>query len=275
MFADLELHDARARNLAMACALVPSVRSRHRRNERRPGSSSAHRADQGQVAGQVDDPHGRPRHVGDAAGIDGWTCPGRLRDRQGNSAAAAWASSTRPGSRRSNRLVRPEDDPGRRPRRRGRAGSASAPRPRRSPGLQHPNIVQVYEVGEHDGQPFFALEFCAGGSLRRASWRGTPLPPSEAAELVRDAGAGHAGRPRGEGHPPRPEAGQRPADGRTATPKVTDFGLAKKLDEQGQTQTGAVHGHASYMAAGAGRGQEGRRARRRTSTRWGRSCTSA
>jgi serine/threonine protein kinase len=39
--------------------------------------------------------------------------------------------------------------------------------------LQHPHIVQVFEVGEHQGQPYFSLEFCAGGSLSRsrfASW---------------------------------------------------------------------------------------------------------
>jgi serine/threonine-protein kinase len=49
--------------------------------------------------------------------------------------------------------------------------------------LQHPNIVQVYEVGEHDGLPFFALEFCAGGSLARRL-DGQPLPAAQAAELV-------------------------------------------------------------------------------------------
>ena len=40
--------------------------------------------------------------------------------------------------------------------------------------LQHPNIVAVYEVGEHDGLPFFSLEFCSGGSLDR-KLDGTPL----------------------------------------------------------------------------------------------------
>ena len=49
--------------------------------------------------------------------------------------------------------------------------------------LQHPNIVQVYEVGEHEGQPFFSLEFCGGGSLEK-KLDGTPLPPREAAALV-------------------------------------------------------------------------------------------
>src|SRR5262249_28093426 len=41
--------------------------------------------------------------------------------------------------------------------------------------LTHPNIVQVYEVGEHDRRPFFSLEFCPGGSLDR-KLKGTPLP---------------------------------------------------------------------------------------------------
>jgi serine/threonine protein kinase len=49
--------------------------------------------------------------------------------------------------------------------------------------LYHPNIVQIHEVGEHDGLPFFSLEFCLGGSLER-KLAATPLPSGEAATLV-------------------------------------------------------------------------------------------
>src|SRR5262245_29017192 len=48
--------------------------------------------------------------------------------------------------------------------------------------LQHPNIVQIFEVGEHNGLPFFSLEFCPGGSLEK-KLAGTPLPPAEAARF--------------------------------------------------------------------------------------------
>ncbi len=49
--------------------------------------------------------------------------------------------------------------------------------------LQHPNIVQVYEIGEHDGRPFFALEYVADGSLDKKA-AGTPQPAPEAAQHV-------------------------------------------------------------------------------------------
>src|SRR5258707_5026322 len=49
--------------------------------------------------------------------------------------------------------------------------------------LQHPHIVQGFEIGEHDGKAFLALEVCAGGSLRDAL-DGTPLPPGPPAPVV-------------------------------------------------------------------------------------------
>jgi hypothetical protein len=129
--------------------------------------------------------------------------------------------------------------------------------------LQHPNIVQVYEVGEHEGKPFFSLEFCPGGSLDR-KLNGTPIEPCEAAKLVRTLAeamqAAHEAsiihrdlKPAnvllssvGQAASLSTAAGQ--AGSLSYGPKITDFGLAKKLDQVGQTQTGSIMGTPSYMA---------------------------
>ncbi len=112
--------------------------------------------------------------------------------------------------------------------------------------LQHPNIVQIYEVGEHEGKPFFSLEYCPGGSLDR-KLTGNPLPPNEAAMLVETvARAMHAAHAAHVVH-----RDLKPANVLLTAenaPKITDFGLAKKLDEEGATSTGAVMGTPSYMA---------------------------
>jgi hypothetical protein len=112
--------------------------------------------------------------------------------------------------------------------------------------LQHPNIVQIHEVGEHAGLPYFALEFCAGGSLEK-KLAGTPLPPREAAALVETlARAVHAAHQKGILH--RDLSPGNVLLTEEGTPKISDFGLAKKLGEAGQTASGAVLGTPSYMA---------------------------
>ena len=135
--------------------------------------------------------------------------------------------------------------------------------------LQHPNIVQIHEIGEHDGIPFFSLEYCAGGSLAKLL-AGTPFPPREVAHLVETLARAmdHAHQHQiihrdlkpanvllavdqhlsAVGRDPEhsPSAERRPLT--AFTPKITDFGLAKKLDDAGQTASGAVMGTPSYMA---------------------------
>jgi serine/threonine protein kinase len=129
--------------------------------------------------------------------------------------------------------------------------------------LQHPNIVQIYEVGEEDGWPFFSLEYVEGGSLEQ-HLRGTPLLPADAARLVETlADAVEAAHRKGIIHRDlkpanallafrrEPPASASAGGSRLneATPKVSDFGLAKRLDQgTGQTASGAIVGTPSYMA---------------------------
>jgi tRNA A-37 threonylcarbamoyl transferase component Bud32/sugar lactone lactonase YvrE len=119
--------------------------------------------------------------------------------------------------------------------------------------LRHPNIVQVYEVGEHEGRPYFSLEFCGGGSLD-TKLNGTPLPPREAASLVETlARAMQAAHEQNVIHRDLKPANVLLAE--DGTPKITDFGLAKKVGEGGQAATGAVMGTPSYMAPEQARGR--------------------
>jgi serine/threonine-protein kinase len=122
--------------------------------------------------------------------------------------------------------------------------------------LHHPNIVQIYEVGEEQGRPFFSLEFVDGTGLDRKAG-GTPMVPHEAAALVlKLAEAMEYAHKSGIIHRDlKPANVLLAADG---TPKIGDFGLAKKLDEDaGQTRTGTVLGTPSYMAPEQAEGRLG------------------
>ncbi len=142
--------------------------------------------------------------------------------------------------------------------------------------VQHPGVVQVFEVGEHDGKPFLAMEYCEGGGLDRYL-SGTPLPPKEAAALVeRLAEAVQAAHDQhilhrdlkpanvliaGSKQPssesstaPGGDSGSQRTPVSTLAPKVSDFGLAKRLDAVGPTQSNAVMGTPPYMAPEQARG---------------------
>ena len=143
--------------------------------------------------------------------------------------------------------------------------------------LQHPNIVQIYDVGEAAGRPYFVLEFVAGGSLAQ-HLQGTPQPVRPAAQLVetlaravhaahangvihRDLkpanilleGSGVRGQSAGGTSSPTPDPS--PLTASFLTPKITDFGVAKCAggdgeapDLRGPTVTGELLGTPNYMA---------------------------
>jgi serine/threonine-protein kinase len=113
--------------------------------------------------------------------------------------------------------------------------------------LQHPNIVQVFEVGQRHGQAFLALEYCDGGTLAERIAQSRP-PVREVAELVRTlAAAMHAAHRVGIVHRDLKPANILFTD--DGVPKIADFGLAKLLEEETcHTRTGAILGTPSYIA---------------------------
>ena len=133
--------------------------------------------------------------------------------------------------------------------------------------LVHPHIVQIFEIGEADNQPFLAMEYVEGGSL--AAWlNGKPQPARAAAALVATlAEAVHYAHQRGIIHrdlkpanillapksllhgPEPQELGSSSFDLGLFDPKITDFSLAKLVvGGASQTASGAILGTPAYMA---------------------------
>ena len=120
--------------------------------------------------------------------------------------------------------------------------------------LRHPNIVQIYDFGEAEGCPFVTLEMLEGGTLANRL-EGTTQPARAAAELMATfARAMHAAHQAGIVH-----RDLKPANilfDKDGTPKIVDFGLAKRLEvDEGDTRTGQIMGTPSYMAPEQAQGE--------------------
>jgi eukaryotic-like serine/threonine-protein kinase len=113
--------------------------------------------------------------------------------------------------------------------------------------LRHPNIVQIYAIGDWDGRPYVELEYVEGGSLA-SRLDGKPWPPRSAARLLECLARAAAEAHRlGIVH-----RDLKPANiliTEEGEPKISDFGLAKTLEEDsGLTRTESILGSPCYMA---------------------------
>jgi serine/threonine protein kinase len=122
--------------------------------------------------------------------------------------------------------------------------------------LDHPGIVPIFEVGEHEGHHFFSMGLVEGDSLA-ARIAKSPLPPKEASELVRKiAEAVQYAHDQGVVH-----RDLKPANillDKDGQPRVTDFGLAKRVKgDSDLTATGQILGTPSYMPPEQAAGRTG------------------
>jgi predicted Ser/Thr protein kinase len=112
--------------------------------------------------------------------------------------------------------------------------------------LDHPGVVPIYEVGEFEGRHYFSMGYVEGQSLAAKVAQG-PLPPREAAQLLKAvAEAIQYAHQKGVIH-----RDLKPANillDSTGRPRVTDFGLAKRVEGGSQvTRSGQILGTPSYM----------------------------
>jgi hypothetical protein len=155
------------------------------------------------------------------------------------------------------------------------AGSYAGPRERERfrleaeavAALRHPNLVQVYDAGDWTGRPYFTMELVEGGSLAQRL-AGKPQPGRQAAALLATlAEAMHVAHQGGIVHRdlkpanilltlPTTESLTARGQASWGTPKIADFGLARRMEGGARlTQSGVQMGTPSYMAPEQARGQ--------------------
>jgi serine/threonine-protein kinase len=133
--------------------------------------------------------------------------------------------------------------------------------------LNHPNIAQIYDLGDVDGTYYIAMEYVYGDSLRqvnaRARQKQKTMPLGLCCRVVADAASGldsahHAKRPDGRplGLIHRDVSPQNILLGFNGCVKLIDFGVAKAANKVSSTVTGAIKGKYAYMSPEQARGDE-------------------
>lgn len=122
--------------------------------------------------------------------------------------------------------------------------------------MNHPNVVQVYYIGEYDNRPFLAMEYLDGDDVGSSLKKHGPVHPGDAAELIRQAAIGLAETQRA-GVVHRDVKPSNLVMCKDGSVKVTDFGLAKALQEDlSITATGVFVGTPDYLAPEQAMGED-------------------